>query len=295
MRKILSYCLFVPKVMPAHRDHDKWRKDSMRYWFNLPALAITNKILYPDYEMRIYTSKNIWDEELSSVLWILDTLDNVEMVTIDMDYKVTEPAIWRMMPLWDREIEMFHTRDVDSLPTEKEYKYVRCFEKSACSVGTMRTHPNHYGIKCRMLAGLSSFKPPKVPIHLKMDSFYTYYAFRHHQYGSDQDLLIERFTNDSLYTELGFLDHCNYAQSNPQEFPCQSLHPDDLDNVQVTGEQKEVFKKLKECGLDNWAGEPVDGRHQYTNFLLSKPDFDYVFNEMHKNSLLQEFYGVSRG
>ena len=126
--------------------------------------------------MLLYISPNITEHKLVDAIHALNELQNFSFQTVEMEYSGTEPAIWRMMPLWRRDVEVFHTRDIDSVPTEIEYRYTKVFEHSECAIGTLRTHANHYGIKCRMLAGLSSFKPEKVPFSMKFDSFYTYYA-----------------------------------------------------------------------------------------------------------------------
>jgi hypothetical protein len=215
---------------------------------------------------------------------------NFSYRTIDMEYAGTEPAIWRMMPLWQRDVDIFHTRDIDSVPTEVEYRYTCAFETSPCAIGTLRTHANHYGIKCRMLAGLSSFKPEKVPFLMKFDSFYTYYAMKHANYGSDQDLMIERFTNDPKFTKNHFFDHKAYNQTNSQDFPCIEASKEQLSRIKLNNEQKMVFLLQKDCNLDNWAGEPVDARGRYTKHLLNM--FPRVRKKIIGNNTLKSFYGV---
>jgi len=288
--KVLSYCLFKPKILPQHRLHDKWMNEPLRYWFNLPAVVMTNKILYPDYKMLLYVSENVWEEELSGVLNALQDLDNLVIDTIKMDYAGTEPAIWRMMPLWDQEVEVLHTRDIDSLPSEIEYRYGRVFEKSNCSLGTLRMHPNHYGIKCRMLAGVSSFKPQEIPPQLKLNNFQTYFSFRHNDYGSDQDLMIHRFTVHPSYTKDKFLDHCDFEQHNPQDFPCVRVESSQLENVSISESQQKLFDCLKENNLNNWSGDPVDARGAYTNFLFQQDEFKEIQDKICEHNLLKEFY-----
>lgn len=293
MEKVLSYCLFEPKVLPQHRFWDKDKNSRHRYWFNLPALALVNSVLYPDYAMKVYISRNVWENELSEILNILSkNTDSFKVETIDMDYKLTEPAIWRMMPLWLRDVEVFHTRDLDSIPGETEYKFVRFFENSQCSLGTLRTHQNHYGIKCRMLAGLSSFKSQEVPMYIRWQSFNMYYSQRHNQYGSDQDLMIQKFTSDPEYTKEKFLDCRAYNQRNPQDFPCQSIDSSHLSDVSVSPEKKKIFEFLKEKGLDSWAGEPVDLRGEYTNWFLKELKAANLFMDIKNNPILSEFYEV---
>jgi len=290
-RKVLSYCLFEPKTMPQHRFWDKDMSDKRRYWFNLPALAIINNILYPDYMMKVYVSKNVWDNELSEALKILsDEIETFNFETIDMDYSLTEPAVWRMMPLWSRDVEVLHTRDLDSLPGEVEYSFVRSFEKSECSLGTLRAHENHYGVKCRMLAGLSSFKPQGVPVNMKWDSFNTYYAMRHNGYGSDQDLMVQRFTTDHDYTKDNFLDHRSHRQKNSQDFPCVELNSSAIEEIEISDDKREIFDFLVSCNLDNWAGEPIDSRGEYLDSLLQNPEFKNVDRKLRGNKSLASFY-----
>jgi hypothetical protein len=276
--------------MPQHRLHDKHKSEKDRYWYNLLATTLTNSILYPEYNMLLYISPNITEHRLSNAIFILNKLSNFSYQTVEMEYIGTEPAIWRMMPLWRRDVEVFHTRDIDSVPTEIEYRYTRAFEHSSCAIGTLRTHQNHYGIKCRMLAGLSSFKPEKVPFIMKFDSFYTYYAMKHGNYGSDQDLMIERFTSSPEFTKNHFFDHKAYDQANSQDFPCIGASEEELSRIKPNNEQKMVFSLQKECNLDNWAGEPVDARGKYTKHLLSR--FPRVENKILENNELKSFYGV---
>ena len=286
--KVLSYCLFKPKIMPAHRTHDSHKNDEDRYWFNIPAVAITNYILYPKHEMRLYLTLNIVDHPLFEILSLLEKETNLSTKIIDMDYAGTEPAIWRMMPLWEPETAVVHMRDIDSIPTEVEYRYTMAFEESSCTIGTLRTHANHYGIKCRMLAGLSSFKPEEVPGYMKYGNFYTYYAMRPSGYGSDQDMMIQQFTTNPDYTQEHFYDHCAYFQNNPQDFPCKETTKDELDSIPVTSEQESLFSLLQKFKLDNWAGEPVDARGPYTNHLLSF--FPAVEREIKSSIALRSFY-----
>jgi len=219
--------------------------------------------------MRLYITPNVISHRLFPIIEALAEQPNFFYKTIDMDYVGTEPAIWRMMPMWQRDIEVFHTRDIDSVPTEVEYRYTLAFENSEGAIGSLRTHENHYGIKCRMLAGLSSFKPQQVPFCMKFDSFYTYYAMKHNKYGSDQDLMIQQFTNTPEFTKTHFFDHKAYRQTNAQDFPCTEATNRELSQIEINEKQSEFFTKLKTLGFDNWAGEPIDARGELTDFLLS--------------------------
>ena len=170
--KVFSYCLFEPKILPEYRTWDNWRKDNQRYWFNIPTIVLLNNLIYPDYKIKFYLSPNIKVNKLFEIFNIL----NVEYEIIEREYNITEPAIWRMIPLWERNTQVLHPRDIDSLSSLEEYKYIKTFEQSNCCVGTIRSHENHYGMACRVLAGLSSFKPNKIPYEIKGINFDMYYS-----------------------------------------------------------------------------------------------------------------------
>ena len=56
--KLISYCFFLPKFIDNDRAvWDNLYDDYDRYWYNLPALLILDKILYPDYTKRFYITK----------------------------------------------------------------------------------------------------------------------------------------------------------------------------------------------------------------------------------------------
>ena len=108
-KRILSYSLFRPKVMPSHRHHDEHKSEKDRYWYNLLAVALTNRALYPEHDMLLYVSPSIAQHRLSNAISILNKLPNFSYQTVEMEYAGTEPATWRMLPLWRRDVGLLHT------------------------------------------------------------------------------------------------------------------------------------------------------------------------------------------
>jgi hypothetical protein len=288
MKKIFSYSLFEPKTMPNHRDWDSNKTEKKRYWYNVPTIILLNKFLYPQYKTRFYLSDNIWKDELSSIFKIFD--DEIECQTIKLEYSLTEPAIWRMIPLWEYDISILHARDLDSLTSEKDYEYIAKFESSNCTVGTIRSHENHFGHSCRMLAGLCSFKPELVPNHIKGSNFYLYYNKRKNAYGSDQELLIETFTKNEEYTRTNFLDCKIDKQFNKQDFPLIELELDH--KFDIENEKKIIFEKIKEYTNCSWLGEPCDSRGKLLNYLLEQNA--EIKDKILKSNILSNFYMVKK-
>ncbi len=291
--KLLSYSFFEPKVMPKHRTWDTYKSEIDRYYFNLPAVLLTNYLLYPDHITRVYITPNVLDNPLYRMFEILEEFrpGSFQIKQIDFDYEYTEPASLRFMPLWYDDVSILHTRDIDSLPTIVEYQYMKCFEKSNMGVGVIRTHPNHYGGGCKMLAGLSSFRPSLVPDEIKGSSFTEYFSRTHRGYACEQDLLIDTFTSNHTYTEEYFYDCMAYFQNNEQEFPCHVCSRKMLGSVELSAWANIIFPKVSEYGFNNWAGEPIDCRGQYLDFILKS--FPWVYDRLRDSVLLRDFYKVS--
>ena len=56
-----------------------------------------------------------------------------------------EPTLWRVLPLSDPLVDIFHSRDLDSRPSEREMAAVNEFhESSAATFHTMRDHKQHH-------------------------------------------------------------------------------------------------------------------------------------------------------
>ncbi len=293
--KLLSYSFFEPKslapmavnAVPQHRNWDKYKKEINRYYYNVPGLILTNYLLYPDYTTKIHITPNVRNNPLWGIFELLGEY-NLSIEEIDIDYKLTEPAIFRMSPLWDEKVSIFHTKDIDSLPTLAEYQYSKCFELSDASVGTMRSHPTHNSYGCRMLAGLSSFKPFSVPQYIKGNSFLDYFNRSHGKWCCDQELMVRTFTCNPDYTKENFYDCMSHQQHDYQGFPCKVCSLEQLSSIELSPWAKIIFPKISECGFDNWAGEPIDCRGPYLNFILEA--FPSVCVKIQNDLHLRNFY-----
>ncbi len=288
--KLLSYSFFEPKKQSAHRFWDEHKDQPNRYYYNVPAIILSNCLLFPDYITKIYITPNVKDNPLSAVFDIIKEFrpNSLTLEEVDFDYEYTEPASLRFMPLWDDEVSIVHTRDIDSIPTIVEYQYIKCFEESNMGVGVIRTHPNHYGGGCKMLSGLSSFRPSLIPDEIKGSTFTEYFNRTHRGYACEQDLLIQTFTSNHSYTAEYFYDCMAYYQNNIQEFPCHVCSRKKLASVELSAWAKIIFEKVSEFGFNNWAGEPIDCRGPYLDFILKQ--FPWVFEKIKANNTLKNFY-----
>ena len=292
MKTVLSYCLFDPFNIHVHRTWDEHNLDKTRYWFNIPALYITNKVLYPDYEMKIFINNSLTYNPLFKLLEKLD----ITIEEVDLKFTNTsEPMMWRLIPIWDGNYDCVFLRDIDSIPNYQEYVSTTYFAKSKFAIQTLRSHENHYHeMGCDILGGLCGFKPSK--IEHKPKSFKEYYESRMDMpWAQDQFMLSHTFIQQQspLFLETNFLDCPIDNQKRKAPFP-HSVIPYSL----FKNEEKDLIKRkvlsiVKESSLADWAGQPCDARGEVLNkFLELDCDASRLVKETLDDKVLKDFYGV---
>lgn len=290
MKTVLSYCLFEPIQLHSHRTWDEHRLNQKRYWFNIPALYITNKILYPEYEMTIHVNDSLRYHPLYSIISSL----GITAKEIEIPFeKTSEPMLWRMIPLWE-DYDCVFTRDVDSLPNRNEFRSTVYFNSSDHALQTIRSHENHYHeMGCDMLGGLSGFKPKL--IENKPNDFMSYYNAKNNlPWAQDQYLMVETFLTQQnrSFLETNFLD-CPIDNQDRKSSYLHTTIPDSF-SVELTKDQREVLDLIDEYKISTWAGEPCDTRGEFLEKML-KLNNEYskeVKNVISTKDNLKSFYEV---
>lgn len=271
-RKIISYTLFKQKVDYSHREWDDYKDDPDRYWYNIPSLVLANKILYPDFTTRIYVSEDITNHKFYGLLERFQEKYNFELAVIHEEYDSHDAALWRMMPLWNNNVETLLSRDIDSIPNEQEYVHFKFFEQSCYDVHTIRSHENHWQYPCRMLIGLSSFKPQNIPEDIKKTSFKEFCRFFQptgKKWDNDQMSVIKAFTDyDAIFTMFNFLDSRINNQFRGPEFSCGEITEAECCHIEITEEASDFFEMVEDYGVSEWAGQPSDSRGQFLKGLI---------------------------
>jgi hypothetical protein len=300
-RNFISYSLFEPKKLYKHRTYDADKEKMERYWYNLPAVALINSVLYPEYEMCL----SVCPETLKNPLFdfyikLSNSSDKYSYRVVEENYTAHEPALWRMSLLWNQQSHIVLSRDIDSVPNIHEYQSTKVFEQSNYAVHTIRSHPHHYNYPCRMLIGLSGFKPAMIPSSI-LTSRFEEFKTKHSpspellndptvKWNSDQLTVINAFTNDEFFTSQRFLDTRIDNQKNYPDFYCNSIGPTDLSNIKITRQQRSIFSLVNKTGVTKWAGQPCDCRGFFLKCLTEIVPNSTVSEILEGNSDLKEFY-----
>ena len=298
---VISYSLFEPRKFYDHRTWDANKLNEDRYFFNLPALCVVNRILYPNFSMRLTVCPSTAENPLFSFYKKLSEIDSTFSYEVNTEeYSGHEPALWRMNVLWEKDIDVALSRDLDSIPNKKEYQATRFFEKSNYLVHTIRSHEHHFNYPCRMLIGLSGFRPSRIPVGLLTSSFNEFKELHavHPEFltdptvkwNADQLTIINAFTTNEFFTADHFLDSKINKQTNYPDFFCSSTTEDDLREIELTKNQSFVLQLVEKFNFTEWAGQPCDARGDFflscAEIEPSVPAMDII--ESDKN--LKEFY-----
>ncbi len=298
---IISYSLFKPRQFYEHRTWDENKFDENRYFFNIPALCAVNKTLYPNFSMHLTVCPDTESNPIFSFYKTLCEKDSTFSYEVNTeDYQGHEPALWRIGLLWKEGIKLLLSRDIDSLPNRQEYQATRCFEKSDQLVHTIRSHEHHFNYPCRMLIGLSGFRPSQIPDGLLTSSFEGFkklHCVREEflkdptvKWNADQLTIINAFTTNEFFTADHFLDSHIDSQTHYPDFFCKNTTEDDLHEVEFTPDQAMIIDLIERDGLTKWAGEPCDARGK---FLLSACEIEGtlpIVDIIKENKDLEEFY-----
>ena len=290
MNKLISYCFFLPKSIDNNRaEWDDLYDDYDRYWYNLPALLVIDKLFYPNYKKRFYVTKEVMKHPLAQLLIESKDSHNIELEVLRGQHKDRTLICERFGPFWE-DWDIVLLRDIDSVPTIGEWQCNKEFEQHPDRhVYTCRSHPNHHGTGCAMLGGLCGFRPKEISEILGEDihSFTMRFSLMKTSI-MDQTILINAFTKNSNFTEERFLDFPIHLQDKTPCFPCLSINDA---NFPMDEDQSRAMVILQEHTGDRWAGQPIDARGEATKQLL---DLDANMESLFDSSkMLREFYKVA--
>jgi len=256
-------------------------------------MVIVNKLLYPDFKIKLHISPNIKDNILYTLLDKLEKKRLVELSVMDYEYKNTEPTIWRYRPVFDKESDIVLCRDIDSLPTKDEYLATKYFnESNEFYITTIRSHTNHTTLLTIMLAGLCGFRP-KVFTILDFELFYN--KVRNGGWGIDQTSIIQLFTSNKDLTTTRFLDsplsNSGHQVGNPI-ISCVSKREDFYREKVTYDNELDILLNILD-DLTIWPGEPIDSRDSLTDILnLDKDICSEVREILDSDNELKKFYKI---
>jgi hypothetical protein len=151
--KVISYAIFG---------------DSVGYYVPLPALVRSHVTLYPDFQLRIHLDRDPKDVYYGETLLHLEKEGILKVVTVNRPVLRTQSMLWRMLPIWDPEVDYVFTRDIDSIQTPRERKAVEEFLRTGAFAHGINDNPAH---DIPLMGGMSGFKAKEFVRTTGLNSF----------------------------------------------------------------------------------------------------------------------------
>ncbi len=313
MVNVISYCLFDQFGEKFNRaGHDPYDNYNYRYWLNLPFILIYNDIIFHDYETWLYVPKviqsNIYFDLLDK---FSKKLPKFKLKIIDKEYKRTEPASWRIMPLWEDYVDILLIRDIDSVMTKNEIKSIRYFSsKSEYYIHTIRGLVCHNCDAASIMCGLSGFRVNDVRKHLPLPK--SFEMFEHYcnstnfgkEWGFDQIALTDFFVKSRpKQFQEKLLDHYIQPKRNckikglvkENKYYCVTSQSFDkfCNTVDISDLSDDVLTIAD--NITTWSGEPVisNGLHLKNIIKVAKNETSKIVSDIiYSNTKYLELYKI---
>jgi len=130
-QKVVSFCLYG---------------NYSEYGVGLEDILQRVKILYPNWMVRVYTEPDMYKKHLCPLLVKYNHFHICDVNNLpgdQNDLTVVDPRLWRVAPLGDPLVDVFLSRDIDSLLLRRETHAIKEFLETGHSLHTMRDHPDH--------------------------------------------------------------------------------------------------------------------------------------------------------
>lgn len=187
-KKVISYALFGDcRLAPEGSQHRLADQ-------HLPVLVRAHHALFPGWELRIHHDEALYTSNYGAVLKGLERQGLVKLVYVPSNPNdgKCKKMLWRLLPLWDEDVDYVFCRDVDSLPTWRERCADEEFIASGCAAGVIHDDPMH----SHLMGGLCHFDARmfRKIVDLPFDQFIKTVNLDGtvrdwHKHGSDQDFL----------------------------------------------------------------------------------------------------------
>jgi hypothetical protein len=280
-----------------------------RYWFNVPQCIISNLLMYPEFTFRLHISKSCQDYKLYPMLEKLKETGRFELLVLDRTYSGLEPTTWRIMPLYDEDVQILICRDIDSNASSLDAKAVNRFIRNErFFMHSLRTYPSHTR---PLMAGLCGFNASNAKLREKLGFNFEFYrdfglkrspyCQRNWEWGCDQELLEMFFVGHiDGGTGFGLLDFPVHGSERVASLGFRSsiLQPEVYQNDSINVPQEIIDICDKNCGkfigacVNSWGRTGEDNLRFLNDLLNLNNELCKKLKDIFQETLLKEYYHV---
>lgn len=182
--------------------------DNKFYTYGAVENVILAKELFPKWICRFYVGRGVQ----KNIIDFLKSQKNVQLIFRDEEYNLSH-MMWRFEPMFEKDVEVMISRDVDSRLSKKEQIIVNDWLKSDKDFHIIRDSPGH---KKSIHGGLFGARN-----HICLSLKKEFEKFpRINKYSNDQ-----KFLWDVVYPHVKSNSYVSDAGFNPDKFQDEIKHP----------------------------------------------------------------------
>ena len=203
-KKIISFCLYG-----INSKRDKMRK----YYDGIFVNYLLAKKIYPDWICRIYIDCNVPTDLIDPLM----NIDNLEIIILKTNIPFT---CIRFLPFNDKNVDIWISRDLDSIISNREKVAVDEWIKSEKTMHIIHDHNHHIDL---VMAGMFGIKNTFIFNYISiLNNTEIINSFKQHNniYMCDQILLKMIFNR---YYKNNYIQHYRDGYKHENSFPL--IHP----------------------------------------------------------------------
>jgi len=214
-----------------------------RYTQGAIANARMFKHVYPGWGMRVYYDSSVPET-------ILETLKTHGVQLVNFTGSKLNKMTWRFLPISERNIERFCSRDIDSRLSLRERVAVDEWISSGRKFHVLRDHPSHSNFA--MSGGMWCAKSRVIPnLELLLEQ-----ATLNDDYLKDMDFLNEKIWPLARKDVLQH-DAFSCAKFGARPFPTPRIGLEHIGSVYIDGEMREADVDILRASLKNVSHRPT--------------------------------------
>lgn len=157
MKKVISTSFFRHEA--SEYEQPEAGEGRGRFFVNyLRSFIRAHTYVFPDWEWRIHHDERVKEYSYFRCLQRFESEGLCRLVPMDTAQYLTGSMLWRLVPCWDKDIGIVAFRDLDHLPTPREYRAVMQWVESKQAAHGIQDSESHMGTL--FMGGLTSLRIP---------------------------------------------------------------------------------------------------------------------------------------
>lgn len=269
----------------------EWR--GQFYVRHLPAILRGYAVCYPGWEVRIHHDESLYSSPYADTLLRLDKAGMIRLAFMGRARTLGMGSLWRFAPLEDPNVDLFVTRDLDSMPTPRERALVEEWIRSGKTIGCIHDSTSHHGL----MTGMIGVRAERFVVKMKRSAANFLHDIGELAHGLDMNVkendqvvlnryVLPEFVDDSIFHQLNGCTKQPGHETSWVSKTFQGTIPEWADERRISDYERVLLEGMNL--LAPHIGAPFDfdkARRWYNNAFTGKhPGVDAIYAAERKSA-----------